>query len=158
MKKFYLSLLSFTAVFVFFSFNNSVQLNQNGLPIDSLEAEKENFVNIVKETIKGKEGVSSDSVFRDIQMLKGVPAENLLNIMNYGFSKALGVGCDHCHNTTDWASNEKNAKQISREMMKMSGQIRDMISNIKEIESEKATINCTTCHRGEIVPALKMKD
>ncbi|MBK8982988.1 MAG: c-type cytochrome [Ignavibacteria bacterium] len=158
MKQFYLTLLFFTAVFAFFSFNNSNHLNQNGLPKDSLEAEKENYVNIVKESIKGKESMSSDSVFSDIQMLKGVPAENLLNIMNHGFSKALGVGCDHCHNTSDWASNEKNAKHISREMMKMSGQIREMISNIKEIESEKATINCTTCHRGEIVPALKLKD
>jgi len=41
-------------------------------------------------------------------------------------------------------------------MMEMSGQIRELISNIKEIESKDATINCMTCHRGEIVPATKL--
>ncbi|MBL0107994.1 MAG: hypothetical protein IPP52_12095 [Ignavibacteria bacterium] len=36
----------------------------------------------------------------------------------------------------------------------MSGRIRSMIKDItKEIESKEATINCTTCHRGEIVPS-----
>ena len=89
--------------------------------------------------------------------MKGVPAGRIANIMSKGFSKALGVGCDHCHNTGDWASNEKKEKQISREMMKMSGQIRSMIKDIKEIESKEATINCTTCQRGEIVPSTSIK-
>ena len=124
---------------------------------DSLEAAKQYFVDKVSEDIKGKEEISADSVFSDIQIMKGVPAGRIANIMNKGFSKALGVGCDHCHNTGDWASNEKKENQISREMMKMSGQIRSMIKDIKEIESKEATINCTTCHRGEIVPSTSIK-
>ncbi|MBK9333412.1 MAG: c-type cytochrome [Ignavibacteria bacterium] len=158
MKKFYIIVSVFILVVFIYSFSFHISQNANGPSSDSLEAAKQIYIDQIKESIVGKENLASDSVFSNIQMLKDVPAENLLNIMNKGFSNSLGVGCDHCHNTSDWASNEKNAKQISREMMKMSGQIRDMISNIKEIESEKATINCTTCHRGEIVPALKMKD
>lgn len=134
---------------------NSFEVSNNFS--DSLEAAKQYFADKVSENIKGKEEISADSVFSDIQIMKGVPAGRIVNIMNKGFSRALGVGCDHCHNTNDWASNEKKEKLIAREMMKMSGQIRSMIKDIKEIESKEATINCTTCHRGEIVPSNSLK-
>ena len=157
MKKFYIFISVFILTVIIYSFSTNSQ-NSNGHSSDSLDVAKQMYVDQIKETIAGKENISSDSVYADIQMLKDVPAEQLLNIMNKGFSNALGVGCDHCHNTSDWASNEKNEKQIAREMMTMSGQIRDMITNIKEIDSDKATINCYTCHRGEIVPALRPKN
>jgi len=158
MKKYYIftSILFISILVISVGFHKP--LSENGISSDSLSAEKDAYVSVLKESIAGKEKMPSDSVYKDIQILKDVPAESLLNIMNKGFSNALGVGCDHCHNTSDWASNEKNAKQIAREMMVMSGQIRDMITNIEEIESENATINCYTCHRGEIVPALRPKD
>jgi Photosynthetic reaction centre cytochrome C subunit len=123
---------------------------------DSLEAEKKMYVDEIKLTIKGKEDLPSDSVFVDIQMLKNVPAGRLLGIMSGGFSKALGVGCDHCHNVNDFASNEKPQKQIAREMMTMSGKIREMLKEIKEITSENPAVTCTTCHRGSIVPATEI--
>ena len=105
---------------------------------DSLEAAKQYFVDKVSESIKGKEEISADSVFSVIQIMKG-------------------VCCNYCHNTCDWEKKKKKEKQISREMMKMSGQIRSMIKDIKEIESKEATINCTTCHRGETVPSTSIK-
>lgn len=137
--------------------SNETAFNKNSTDSDSLDAQKKIYVDMVNESIKGREEMQADSVFKNIQIMKTVPAGRLVMIMDKGFSKALGVGCDHCHNTNDWASDEKNAKKITREMMKMSGQIREMISEIKEIESKEATINCTTCHRGEIVPATKLK-
>lgn len=123
---------------------------------DSLTAAKQQNVDAILESIKGKEKMPSDSVFKDVQMLKGMPAENLLGIMNKGFSTALGVGCDYCHNTQDYASNEIPAKNIAREMMTMSGEIREMLSKITEIKNEKAHVNCATCHRGSIIPATKV--
>lgn len=124
---------------------------------DSLNAAKQKFVDEILQAINGKEKMQSDSVFKNVQMLKQMPAERLLGLMNNGFSKALGVGCDHCHNTNDFASEEIPAKQIAREMMNMSGKIREMLSEIKEIKTEDAHVNCTTCHRGSIVPATKME-
>ncbi|MBS1516687.1 MAG: c-type cytochrome [Bacteroidetes bacterium] len=158
MKKLLITAVIFFTAVTLFSFSNYKSINANGFSNDSLEAAKQMYVDQINGYIAGKENMASDSVFKDIEMLKGVPAEHLLKIMQNGFSTALGVGCDHCHNTSDFASNEKNAKQIARKMMEMSGQIRDLLSNIKEIQSDKPTINCTTCHRGEIVPALKIRN
>ncbi|HMS64472.1 MAG TPA: c-type cytochrome [Ignavibacteria bacterium] len=123
---------------------------------DSLDAAKQKYVDEIMITISGKENMPSDSVFKNLQMLKEMPADKLLGLMNFGFSKALGVGCDHCHNVQDFASDEIPAKQISREMMNMSGQIREMLKNIKEIKSEKPSVTCATCHRGAIIPATKL--
>ena len=59
---------------------------------DSLAAAKQLNVAAVMESIRGKEKLPADSVFKDVQMLKGMPAENLLGIMNKGFATAMGVG------------------------------------------------------------------
>jgi cytochrome c peroxidase len=157
MKKFVFASVFLTVLTAVITLSNSSAFNQNTSDSDSVETKKKIYVEMINESIKGKEEMPADSVFKDIQIMKSVPAGRLVMIMDKGFSKALGVSCEHCHNTENFASNEKNEKQITRKMMEMSGQIREMISNIKEIESKEATINCTTCHRGEIVPATKLK-
>ena len=154
--------ISLAVLFVILTFmmalSNEKPVNRSGISdnSDSLTAAKQLNVDAVLESIKGKEKMPADSVFKDVQMLKGMPAENLLGIMNKGFSTALGVGCDYCHNTQDYASNEIPAKNIAREMMTMSGEIREMLSKMTEIKNEKAHVNCATCHRGSIVPATKV--
>ncbi|MCB0637106.1 MAG: photosynthetic reaction center cytochrome c subunit, partial [Lewinella sp.] len=58
------------------------------------------------------------------------------------------------------ASEEKPTKQITRDMMKMTRQINDeLLNSIENLGGEdgKATVNCTTCHRGQVVPALRME-
>lgn len=158
--KIYLTLLTVfvISIFVSASSDESAIINSDAeANNDSLDAAKKQYVDIILESIKGKENMSSDSVFKDMQILKGMPAEKMLGLMNFGFSKALGVGCDHCHNTQDFASNEIPAKQIAREMMNMSGQIREMLKNMKDIKSEKPSVTCATCHRGSIIPATKLE-
>lgn len=155
----FISLLAFFVIAVFITasaYNSPLRnsgINDNN---DSLDIAKQKYVDAIMETIKGKENMPSDSVYKNIEILKQMPADKLLGLMNFGFSKALGVGCDHCHNTQDFASNEIPAKQIAREMMNMSGQIRDMLKNIKGITSEKPSVSCATCHRGSIIPLTKM--
>ena len=46
--------------------------------------------------IAGHEREPAESVFQNVQWLKGVPAGTFLEIMNVGYSKALGVRCIHC--------------------------------------------------------------
>jgi len=158
MYKFISLAVLFVIVTFIMALSNETPVNRSGIndKSDSLAAAKQLNVDAVMESIRGKEKMPADSVFKDVQMLKGMPAENLLGIMNKGFSTALGVGCDYCHNTQDYASNEIPAKNIAREMMTMSGEIRDMLSKIKEIKNEKAHVNCATCHRGSIIPATKV--
>jgi Photosynthetic reaction centre cytochrome C subunit len=97
-------------------------------------------------------------VFKDIQTLKGVPAGRLLAIMDVGYGGSLGVRCSHCHVTGHWESMEKPQKTIAREMTLMTRQIREQLQNIKGLKSESPTVNCTTCHRGKIKPALDLDE
>ncbi len=158
MYKFISLAVLFVIVTFMMALSNQTPVHRSGISdnSDSLTAAKQQNVDAVLESIKGKEKMPADSVFKDVQMLKGMPAENLLGIMNKGFSTALGVGCDYCHNTQDYASNEIPAKNIAREMMTMSGEIREMLSKMTEIKNDKAHVNCATCHRGSIVPATKV--
>lgn len=111
----------------------------------------------LREQIKGKEQWPADSVFQNIQMLKKVPAGRLLAIMEMGYSKSLGVTCEHCHTPDDWASEEKLTKQITREMAEMARKINiELLASIKNLPSKSPTVNCTTCHRGQIKPALSL--
>ncbi len=125
---------------------------------DSLEADRMRYVKLIMETIKGKQNRRADSVFKNIKMLK-VPAGQLLAIMNYGYSRSLGVSCGHCHNTSDFASEEKMQKEIAREMSAMTNRINtDLLKNIKGLKSETPIVNCTTCHRGNVKPALDLPE
>ena len=111
----------------------------------------------LKEQIKGKEKEPAEKVFKNIQTLKGVPAERLLAIMQMGYARSLGVTCTHCHTPEKWEAEDKPTKQIAREMSAMVKTINgELLKNIKNLKSETPTINCTTCHRGQTKPALNL--
>ena len=110
----------------------------------------------LREQIKGKEKEPAEKVFKNIQTLKGVPAGRVLAIMEFGYARSLGVNCTYCHTPDKWESEDKAQKQIAREMSAMVGKINgELLKGIKNI-NEKATINCTTCHRGQVVPVLNL--
>ena len=111
----------------------------------------------LKAAIAGKENQPAETVFRNIQLLKGVPAGRVLGIMQMGFSPALGVDCTHCHVPGEWESDAKKEKQVAREMAGMTREINEKyLAAIKGLDSEKPAVNCTTCHRGEVKPALNL--
>jgi hypothetical protein len=110
----------------------------------------------LREQIKGKEREPAETVFKNIQILKGRPAAQVLAIMEIGYSRSLGVNCTFCHTPDKWEAEDKTKKQIAREMWAMTQNINNQsLKAIKNI-SEKAVINCTTCHRGQSTPALNM--
>jgi hypothetical protein len=111
----------------------------------------------LREMIKGKETEPAEKVFKNIQSLKGFPARNLLGIMEGGFSRSLGVSCTHCHTTDKWEADDKTQKQTARDMWAMTGTInKQLLPAIKNLGSATPMINCTTCHRGQIKPALNL--
>src|SRR5262245_12964209 len=87
---------------------------QESEPFDQEQALAE-----LRKKIAGKEKEPAEAVFEDIQLLKGVPAERLLRIMEIGYSRSLGVNCTHCHVPGKWESAEKPQKQITRDMAAM---------------------------------------
>lgn len=126
------------------------------IQFDSLKAERVRFIEEIKKSIEGRENLPADSVFKSIQIFKNMPAGRLLAIMDVAFSQSLGVSCIHCHDAKDFSSELKPQKEIAREMWAFAGETRELLKNIKGLQSQNPTINCTTCHRGQVKPALSL--
>jgi hypothetical protein len=109
--------------------------------------------------ITGKENLPAEQVFKNIQILKGIPAGRLLRIMELGYGRSLGVNCTHCHVVDQWDKDDKPTKPIAREMSKMVQTINnDLLKPIKNLKGPNPVVNCTTCHRGQIKPALNLPE
>ena len=156
MKK--LAVMSFVVIFslVILSFGDSRQsllLKQN--TSDSLEDERQRYIKEILDSIKGKESFMADSVFNNVNTFTGnqsIKATHFLAVMNY-WGEALGISCSGCHNTKDWASDEKSEKNIARGMYKLRQIINKEISiNIENEGKIKPLVNCGTCHRGNKIP------
>lgn len=110
----------------------------------------------LRKRIAGREKEASGEVFKNLKNFKNLPAGQLPLVMN-AFSRALGVGCEYCHVSDVWESEDKPQKQIARDMMKMAGTINDnLLKEIKNLQGPKPEISCSTCHRGQIVPDTKL--
>lgn len=123
----------------------------------ALEAEREEHVQEVLERIRGHENEPAEQVFKNIQIMKGVPAGRLLRIMNVGYSQSLGVECSHCHVEDYWEVDEKRPKRAAREMIVMTREINQHIDTLKNLEGDDPSVNCTTCHRGQVRPAATLR-
>ena len=108
-------------------------------------------------TIKGKENRPAGEVFKNVTVLKTMPAARFLRIMDLGYSRALGVGCDHCHSEDRWEADEKRPKHATREMILLTEEINRKLATLENIDNSEAVINCTTCHRGYVKPATQMR-
>ena len=111
----------------------------------------------LREQIKGREKEPAGQVFKNIQVLKEMPAGRLLSVMEMGYSRSLGTNCTHCHTPENWELDAQPAKQVAREMIQMMGVINtQLLKNVKNLKSTNPLVNCTTCHRGETKPALNL--
>ncbi len=112
----------------------------------------------LRAQIAGHEKEPAEKVFKDIKLLRGVPAENLLRIMEFGYSRSLGATCVKCHTPADWSSDAKPNKEITRRMAALAADVSKTITAYPERkdEEEPAVVNCTTCHRGHSHPATSL--
>lgn len=99
--------------------------------------------------------------FKNLKVLdKNISKEELEIIMKQ-FKTALGVKCSFCHaqsktdpSKLDFASDEKEHKQIARGMMRMTMRI-----NKKYFKDDKeGRISCFTCHNGNEEPKRPPKE
>lgn len=126
---------------------------------EAIQQSNQAKVSEILKQIEGKENQPAETVFKNLQILKQMPAGRLLRVMQMGFSNSLGVSCAHCHVQGDWDKEDKPQKQITREMMKMVGTINgDLLKNIKNLKGLNPGVNCTTCHRGQVKPALNLEE
>ncbi len=93
----------------------------------------------------------------NLQVLpENTTAADLSNTMR-GFTRALGVRCQHCHvgeegtpfSEWDFASDDKPEKEIARAMMRM---VQDLnttyLAEMNALPENRVQVTCTTCHRG----------
>ena len=86
----------------------------------------------------------AEQVYKNILVLKGMPASELNSVMSF-MAGSLGVTCTHCH-VNPWMSDAKPAKQAARKMIQM---VMDL--NHGNFGSD-AKVTCYTCHRGQPHP------
>ena len=110
------------------------------------------------------------SEFKNLQALpQDIQKEQLLAAMR-GFTRGLGVRCDHCHVQTateprpqfDFPNDAKETKRAAREMIRMVAQINGTwVPRAQAALGEPAPqpgappenlVSCWTCHRGKQEP------
>ena len=103
--------------------------------------------------IAGRENLPAESVFKNIKVMKGIPAERLVRIMNAGFGRSLGVSCGFCHVPGKWDLDDKKQKETARLMWTMTGAInRDYIAKVATDSGPPQMVVCMTCHQGNTRP------
>ena len=83
--------------------------------------------------------------FKNIQVLKDIPAEQLIPTMQF-ITASLGVECEFCHVEHQMDKDDKKEKKNARAMMEMQFAI-DKANFKGELE-----VTCYTCHRGSAHP------
>src|SRR6202049_4461786 len=86
-------------------------------------------------------GKTADQFYKKIEVLKGVPAEEVHPAMKY-ITTALGVGCGYCHVIGHFDQEDKREKHVARSMMAMTMAVDSTVFE------GKRELTCYTCHRG----------
>ena len=124
-------------------------------PIDSFASERDSLVKTILDDLGPRASMPAESVFRHLKVVKGRTAQQVLMMMNRGFGRALGTNCQHCHVLGHWGDEDKNTKQIARDMMAMEDKINgELLPAIKNIKSDHPGINCFDCHHGVTRPGF----
>jgi photosynthetic reaction center cytochrome c subunit len=103
----------------------------------------------IPQAVPQAKGQTSDQVFKNVQVLKGIPVDDFLGTMGF-MTAALGFDCADCHigagtEKADWAADTPR-KVKARQMMLMMNSI-----NHDNFPGQQM-VTCWTCHRGRDRP------
>ena len=90
-------------------------------------------------------GAPAEQVYKNIQVLKGVPADMITPTMRV-IARDLGVTCEYCHDEMDRAKDGLEPKKTARSMMVMMREIN------KNSFGGDTAVTCVTCHNGHNIP------
>ncbi len=91
-------------------------------------------------------GKTAEQVFKNIQVLKGIPADQLQPTMQF-IAGSLGVECTFCHVQNAFEKDDKKSKLMARKMITM-----QMAINKDHFEGD-LRVTCNSCHHGAQEPA-----
>src|SRR5260221_5044459 len=83
----------------------------------------------------------AEEEFKNIQALKGIPAEQVIPSMQF-IAASLGVECEYCHVAHANEKDDKKTKVTARKMINMM-----MAINKDNFEGHRE-VTCFSCHRG----------
>jgi photosynthetic reaction center cytochrome c subunit len=93
----------------------------------------------------------SDEVFKNVQVLKGIPVDQFMATMGF-FSASLGMSCEDCHSADDrnWDgfAPDNTRKRMARRMIQMVQKINEDNFGGRQI------VTCWSCHRGADAPRI----
>src|SRR5437868_2684461 len=108
------------------------------------------------QTQPGTRVPMAEEVFKNIQVLKGIPEDEFMGTMGI-FASSLGKNCSECHGEEsggNWALYAKDTplKLTARRMVLMTKQINDTSFGGRQV------VTCYSCHRGlarpKVTPSL----
>ena len=106
-------------------------------------------VDSILVTIAGKENQPAGTVFKNVKILKDMPAGQFVRNMDTIYGRGLGMTCANCHVIGQFDGDTRKNKRIARDMQVMENYINSMqLPNIKEIDEDYPKVSCVTCHVG----------
>jgi photosynthetic reaction center cytochrome c subunit len=129
-----------------------------GIPLASAQAKGETPKGVEQKTPEQKsaehkategkatEQKTAEQVFKNIQVLKGTPADQWLTTMQF-ISNSLGVECEFCHVQGAREKDDKKTKLTARKMIEMQAAI-----NKNHFNGDRE-VTCYSCHHGGERPA-----
>jgi len=101
----------------------------------------------------------SDQVFKNIQILKGIPVDQFMDAMGM-FSASLGYDCTSCHSQD--IHYDRAAFATTTPLITRARQMINMMNGLNEANfGGRPRVTCFTCHRGspnpEDVPSLALQ-
>src|SRR4051812_3181149 len=117
---------------------------------DSLAKLRAVFVAQVMAEIAGRENQPAAVVFKNVQVLKGLTAGELVQKMDKDYATALGWNCTNCHRLApqgNFASDTSTDKKRARFMQQMQDSI-NLVQLPKLYPKNTPKVICASCHRG----------
>ena len=121
---------------------------------DSLATLRAGLVAQVMKQIAGRENEPAERVFKNVQLLKGMTAADLVHRMDQDYGVALSMNCTTCHRGAaegEFASDSANNKRRARFMQQMTNDI-NQNQLPKLFPTRTPRVDCVTCHRGYAEP------
>ena len=97
------------------------------------------------------------TVFKNVKLLKDMPAAEFLKNMDVNYGRGLGMSCGNCHVLGKFDEDTRKNKRVARDMQELVTYINTVrLAQIKDLDEDYTKITCVTCHAGSGHPKTTM--